>query len=304
MRACFIAGLAAGLWGCTSDSGRPAEAPSATDASSYVIGYPDELNAVAADYDAARAKVAEKCGGFKDFPAAVKDPVDSARWLEVVEAAERSGKSRSYVERARENRSLARMIDENEGDIVKHTAAATQYSAEQHSCQAPQDVGGAAAAGLRKGIEKRFEDRLGDANEAQYLIKSYADALGKPNTATLSKQAELIAHAAYLVEVEIPALAEQRDRLLDEQSSVSSTIDHRIDEEKERQARAGASDSEKKASADRQRELEAAKQSLAGAQKLGDRRAAREQELAETQKVCRQALDDLKEAIKKRQPAK
>ncbi len=288
------------VWGCTSEGSRPAEAPSNTEDTSYATAYPDELARVAGDYDSGRSKVADKVGEIKDYPAAIKDPVDSDRWLEVVEAAERSGKSRSYAERARENRAFARMIDENDGDIVKHTAGATQFVAEQKACQSPPDVANAAATGLRKGIEKRFQDRRENANEATYLIKSHADALGKNNTAALSKQADVIAHLSFLAEVEIPALAAERDRLLDEQSGVASTIDRRIDEEKQRQARAGASDSEKKASAERQRELEGAKQALAARQKLGDRRAAREQELAETQKLCRQALDDLKDAIRKR----
>jgi hypothetical protein len=295
--------LAFPLAGCESNKDkRPPEVAHNTDHVAYATEYPERVEEVEKDLDDAKAKATELCGGFSGYADQVKDPSDYGKVTEVVDAADASGQSGDYVERARENRELERILGENDGEIAKGAVAAVHGAAQHDGCPNPGNVSGAANAGFKRAVDKRSEARLRDANEGHRVIERNKDKLGKANIAALEKQADEIAQASYLANVELPQLKYELERLIEENERVKKTLEAEIEEEKKSQE--GASDEDKKASEARVKELEEAKAKLEEQKaELDERKAQLEQlgkDIEQVQKDCDKALTEYKDALEKK----
>lgn len=280
------------------------EASGAPELASYAAAHPRELERLANAYEEGRASALQRCSDAVELVDAVKDPIDTELWESIVKAAERSGSNRLFAARLRENASFERVFHENDDDIPKRTLGATRYLADQKGCAGASEVAGAAAAGLKRAAEKRVEERLREVSEAHLLLRSRVEAVGKANVAPLTKQADAIALASYLVTYELPRLAHERQRLLSESDRVRETLTGAIQAEKTAQGVTGASDAERKASAERQRDLEASLGLLDGLSKkhAGHEGEVVENELRDTRDGCREILDAVRTAIRKRSP--
>jgi hypothetical protein len=289
--------------GCESKNDkRPPEAPDNTDHVSYANEYPAEVDAVTGDIDDGKAKAAEQCGKFAGYADEIKEPTDYGKVSDVVEASAQSGKSGEYARRARENRAMDRMLAEDDGAFGRQISGSVHAAATQDNCPNPNTVSGAASGGLKRGAEKRSEERLRAANEGHRVIERHKDALGKTNTATLEKQADDIAYASYVAHVELPELKYELERLIAQNDAVIRTVDREIEEEKKLQAE--ASDADKKASEERVKKLEETKQKLADQKAKLDERKAQladlDKEIKQVQKDCDAALQALEDELKKR----
>jgi hypothetical protein len=296
---CYI--LAAGLLlGCNGDP-RPPETPGAPELVSYAVAQPAELSRIVKAFDDGRSEAMQRCSEAVELVDAIKDPIDTAAWYEVVRAAERSGKTRLFADRKRENAAFARVLHENDDEIARRTAGAIQFTATQRGCAAPGEVAGATTGALRLASEKRSDERARSANEATPLLQAKREGFGKPNQASLVKQADAIAHATFLVELELPALAYERERLAAELPKVKKTLERALEAERESQALPGASEADRKASDERTRSMKAAVELVdALAPKAESWKTDAPKELRETKDGCREILDALHKAIQKR----
>jgi hypothetical protein len=292
MRAFRLLALASLLSGCTKEVRAP-EAEGTPNAAVYALAFPRALERATSGYENGRTRAAELCAGFAASADGIKDPFDAEAWTQVLDAAERDGRRPGYVEAVRGKAVFTRVLGEGDEEIIKRTAGAAEFAAKEGGCSKPPEVGGAAANTLRKTSDKRLDERVHDASEAHYLIVRDTTKLGKANVAVAGKQADAIAEASYLVYIALPTFAVERERMQAERSLVLKTLDRQVEDEKAR------ANDDKKSSEERTRRLEAARESLAANDKpfvLADS----DKELEALRTNCKKALDDLRDAIKKK----
>lgn len=279
----------------SKDDKRPPEVARNTDHVAYATEYPDRVDRVTKELDEQKARAVELCGQTEGYADKVEDPTDYKLVGDVYDAAEASGKSGNYVERQRENRAFSRMMEENDGEIGKAVMASVHGAAQHDNCPNPGNVAGGAKAGLKRGVDKRTETRLRDANEGHRVIERNQDALGKKNVPALETQADEIAEASYIANVELVELQYELERLIEEHDKVLRTLDDEIKEEKKLQDKKGTSDADKKASEDRVKELEESKEKVE-AQKEALKEQKKNKEKAK--KEIKQVQDDCKKSRK------
>ena len=288
-----MAALMAALGACEKqDAGAPPVPPSSADQITYAEEYSDQMERVQQRIGDGGAEVTEKSGQFAGYADQIKEPSDWDVYRQVVEAADDSGQSAAYAERARENEAVMDMLEENDGEIRKKVASGVSYAAKQGGCSS--DLGGAAAGAMKRAFEKRMQDRLEERNEAYRIIERHEETIGKPNVPTMQKQADDIARSSYVANVQLPTERAKLQRLIDERSEVSATIDDKIQEEKDFQAGAGVSDKAKEASNKRIAEMEEAKTALQNAQIYDAQQLADlDQQIQAFQDAHRKGLDEL-----------
>lgn len=286
-------GLAFPLGGCEKqDAGAPPVAPSSADQISYAEDYPDQMSRTTERIDEGKAEVTEKSSSFPGYADQINDPTDWDVYRQVVEAADASGQSAGYAERAQQNEAVEDMLEEKDGEIRKRVASGVSYAAKEQGCSS--DLGGAAAGAMKRAFEKRMDERLQERNEAYKIIERHEEQIGKPNVEPMKKQADDIARSSYVANVQLPTQRAKLQRLIDERSEVAATIDAKIQEENDFQASPGVSDKAKKASSERITELEQAKTELQNAQQFDDQQLQElDQQVTAAQDAHRKGLDDL-----------
>lgn len=278
-----------------NDDKRPPEVARNTDHVAYATEYPERVEQTTKELDEQKARAQELCSQAEGYADKLQDPSDYKLVGDVYDAAEASGKSGNYVERQRQNRAFSRMLEENDGEIGKATMASVHGAAQHDNCPNPGNVAGAAKAGLKRGVDKRSETRLREANEGHRVIDRNEDALGKKNRPALEQQADEIAEASYIANVELAELAYELERLIEEHEKVLRTLEDEIKEEKRLQEKEGTSDADKKASEARVKELEEAKEKVAAQKEVLEERKKDKEKLA---KEIKQVQDDCKKSRK------
>lgn len=279
--------------GCEKkDATQPPQTAASTDQARYAEAYPEQVQNTQKRIDDGKAEVNEQTGKFASYPGELKDPYDGDAAAEVVRAADESGRSQAYVERARENEAVTAMFEENDGEINKKVAGGVAYTAEQQGCS--KDLGGAAVGAMKRAMETRMKDRLKERNRAYEVIERNETKLGKDNVPTLQKQSDDIAYTSYVANIQLPTERAKLQRMINERSEVERSIDRHIEEEQRFQAQEGVSDADKKASAERVQKLEKAKADLASAQQYDQQQLEQmDKDIQATQEAYRTALDKL-----------
>lgn len=251
---------------CSSSGNKPALAPSASQPA-YALKYTDELAATTKTLGDRPGDEKELAASFAARVEELKKP-DWNRVSTIVERADESGKSVGYAEAHAEANYVHAFWAEEKETINGKVSAGTQYAATKAGCTG--DVGGGATYALKDAIEKQMEKRLRGKNEAFLVIERYRTSLGRENAASLEKLADAVAQASYIVHVELP---EQRERLrarIADRSTVASTLDRLVSDERAFQAEPGRTAEEKKASDDRILAATNSKGNLEGAASQAD----------------------------------
>lgn len=279
----------------SKDDKRPPEVARNTDHVAYATEYPDRVDRVTSELDEQKARADEICGKLEGYADEIEDPADYEKVKAVYDAADASGKSGDYADRARQNREFARMLEENDGEVGKTTMASVHGAAQHDNCPNPGNVAGAAKNGLKRGVDKRTETRLREANEGHRVIARNQDALGKKNVPKLETQADEIAEASYIANVELPLLKHELERLIAENEAIMRTLDREIEEEQKLQKKDGASDADKKASEERVKDLEATRDKVKAQQ---DKLKERKKQLEQLERDIKKTRDDCAKAHK------
>jgi hypothetical protein len=296
--------LGAGSAACSQQKPEPQVASSA-DQASYAVDYPQDLDAATTNFAARQDDVKAATGRFDGYADQLKDPKSIPVAIEVVDAADASGKSWAYVERSRELEGVSGFFDAEGKDIAGRVAGAANYAGKEKSCD--PSVGGAAAGAIKPAVGKSIEKRLRDRNEAFAVIERYKSSLPKADVAVLEKLADDVARASYLAHVELVEHKNRVRRMAGEASSVKKTLDGRIKFEQQWQAEAGRSDADKKASNERIEAANKAKAQVdASVQKANDadQKGAMDQAVKDAQKSYDDALASLEKKLKEKSKAK
>jgi len=275
--------------GCDNQNRAPRTVAS-TDHVRYAERYPARVERVSGDIEKGKSLVGGQSTELSSFPAQLQEPTDYDVVIEVVEAAEASGRSEAFVERAREHEVVARIMEENDREILRRVAGAVQYTAQQRSCSS--DMGGAAVGAMKSSFAKRMTERLAKSNRAHEIIERNQGELGRGNIEKLKQQSDQIANLSYVAHVQLPTRRLELQRLLDERSAIDRTVARQIAEHEERQQR-DASPKAQKASDERLGDLQALEKRLAESERYDAK------QLAQLDREIKAAQDDLGDAIDK-----
>ncbi len=242
------------------DENAPPKGESSADDVGYALEYPEAVESSVTGLQKGETELDTETQKFDGYPDKLKDPTDKDKVGDVYRAADEAGRSEAYVKVARENKVIEDFMAEDDGMIGKKVAGGVQFTAQQGGCSA--DLGGAAAATLKRTVEKQLEERLKEANDAHRVIDENEEALGKENTGNLHTQADEIANASYVAYIELPTQRAELRSMMEQRSKVVSTIDAKIKEDQKTIDSADASDAKKKAAQKRIEELQKAKEKL------------------------------------------
>jgi hypothetical protein len=281
--------------GCARSNELQPRVVSSTSQAAYVEDYPAVFEAAtkrASDDDVAvRALITAMPGYARDFKA-----IDAERAQALVSAADESGRSEGFVERARELGDVQAFLDEERDPLTRRVTGATAHALKEKSVDA--DVSGPVAYALKDGLDRGIDKRRRDRNEAHALLEKWRFSLPPQTVATLDKPTDAIAVASYTVYVALPQARERLQKLRDEQSAVASTIDRQLEEERAHQADKGRSEAEKRAAADRIAALSRGKATLERVAPDAKRIATDlEQHIPEQRKAYEDALKSLRDQI-------
>ena len=208
----------------------PAAAPSG-DQPGYAVRYPTKLEALRLRFSEKESSARGALPPIRRIPDSFKNP-SWATVKEVVERADREGRSAAYADAALESETVERFMDEERNPLRQKVAGGVKYAAQQKEpeCLCGEDLGGAAAGSMERSIEKQLEERLRERSEAWRYIEDHEEEIGKANVDPLVKHAAKIAYTSYVVHVRLELQRRELGRLLDDASAVQSTLDREIKE--------------------------------------------------------------------------
>ena len=234
--------------------------PSAADQTSYAVRYPRELDRLSKDLQQNEQDARAVMTTWESVPndlGTVKDMDLRA----LFEKANRAGKSSGYASERKSYDAVRTFHHDEQGEIGKKVAGYVDFAA-KGKCRDSDGLGGAAAAGVKDGIDKSLERRLRDANEATAFLEDDKGTLDKATLDKLAKRLDDAAYASYLVHVAIVETKTSLSERNNEASRVRTTLDDAIKEHKARSEDGSRPEPARKASAKRVDELTEARKSL------------------------------------------
>jgi hypothetical protein len=216
-------------------SRRPAtEVASSAHFPAYAVAYPSalkEMNKRYGEYvDEARKIIGDFATYGEEFSTSEKSWLQV---LDVVEGADRDGRSRAYVKTMEENDSTARFFEEEKEAIARRISNNVKTGAFSSGCECEMNVYGRVVYSLRDGVKNGVETRLRDNSEAHRLIVRYKKLFGKKSTAALEREAVRVSKASYIVYVRFPNWWSEIETMLGEAREVSRTLDDALKSERE-----------------------------------------------------------------------
>lgn len=219
----------------------PAAAPSG-DQASYAERYPLKLTGVRAAYANSETEARGVISKMRTLPDSLKG-ADFAHVKEVVQRADRAGRTASYAEAALEAESVRRFLKEEQVPLRRRVAGGVSYVAKQKNCS--EDLGGAAIGSMERGIEKQLEERLRAHSDAHRYIEEHADELGHSNLVLLDSTADRFTKTSFIVHLRLEMYRTELETMLRDSSAAKSTLDRVIRESDETLASAQASQQKK-----------------------------------------------------------
>ncbi len=217
---------------CASQKEEPLTASSAGQAS-YAESYPDQLAATRQRSTDGETDARTTMQAMATYPDELKN-TDYNGVLEVVNRADEAGRSSTYAQSYAEAEEVARFHTEEKEKLGQQVGGSVRYVLKEKGANQDQiDAGGSAAVrGMDKAVTKQLEERVRAHNEAHRYIEDNEETLGKANIEKLQKQADDIARASYVTNVQ--AVEQQRalKAQVDEASDVKSTLQKTIDSER------------------------------------------------------------------------
>lgn len=292
----LVSTVALSTLACAAQTPGPQIAPSSHEAvfaGSFAADLDEVGNSFASDQDEAHRTIAN----LGELPGKLKQP--QGEWvIQIVERADKAGKSEAYVERLRKTQAAGEFFEADRDSIGGKVAGNAQYVIKQKGCN-DVDVTGTITGTLKDAYGKQLQKRLRERNEAQLVIDRYRDTIPKEDVPVLEDAADDIAYASYVVNV---ALIDDKVRVrhfLDEANDVPKTADAYIAEETAFQAETGRTDGEKKASQARVDAMQKSKDQVAESAKQAKAAADQmDKQITEVQKQYNDAIDALKAKVR------
>ncbi len=218
--------VAASALACTNQKPEPLVA-SSVDQAGYAERYPEALSATWEQVNDYETRVGEYLGEMQNYPEELDNP-DWPTVKQIVEEANRAGRTSAYVERLEEVRHAAIFFEEEKDEISRKVGGNVQYVAKEKGCDV--ELYGTAAAALDKAVLKQLEERLRERNPAHRVIEDNQDTLGKANVDKLKVQADNIAYTSYMANVGVKESKRKLEGMVEEAESIKATLDRVIAE--------------------------------------------------------------------------
>ncbi len=208
---------------CASQQQKPLTASSASE-THYATAYPDNVSRERTQFADQETQATSMSQELTKFP----DAVETKDWNHVKKAyelADQSGKGAAYAQQYEATQGVVTFMTEEKEPISNGIAGSTVYVAKQKECKDPGEIGGAGVHGMNKAVDKQLQERMRSANEAQAYIDAHAEAIGKPGVDKLRDQVDLLASYSFLVHVKAEQSRQKLQSMVDEASTVKSTLE-------------------------------------------------------------------------------
>jgi len=149
--------------------------------------------------------------------------------LQIVEAANEAGKDGGYGAEMRDLRASRAFFDDQKEEITKKVGGSVQYAVKQKGCDV--DAWGAVSVSMKESIDERVEERTRASNDAFLHIERNREPLGEKNIPALEQMADKIAHASFVVHVEIPEAKEELEGTVNAAGEARKKIQKLLQEE-------------------------------------------------------------------------
>jgi hypothetical protein len=203
---------------------QPALYASPADQPAYAERYPAALSSGRTTYAADEQQAHAQAVEFQKFP----DALDKPSWPvveDVVKAADEAGKSGDLANGMAQAEAVRTFYAGAKAPIHQKVAGSVDYAAKQKECKDAAELPGTAVSAMDRAIDQELEQSIRDHNPASRLIEDNQDAIGKQNVDKLTKQADQIALASYLVHVRMPQTKRNLDAALTDASEVKKTLE-------------------------------------------------------------------------------
>lgn len=260
MRTLCAIGIAALLAGCSGGAAK-SPLPSAADQASYASKYPAELDRLSKDLQQNEQDARAIMASWDSAPGELAGAKD-LDLKGLVAKADRAGKSEGYANERKSYDAVRAFHHDEQGEIGKKVFGYVDF-ASKGKCQGAENLGGAAVAGVKEGVDKSLERRIREANEATVFLDD-EKGLDKPTADKLAKRLDDVAYASYLVHVAIVDTKAALAQRYGEASQVRGTLDQAVKDQKARAEDASRPEPARKASAKRAEELGQARASIDG----------------------------------------
>lgn len=199
----------------------PARYGSSAAEPAYAERYPGTLSGLKATYQEDEQTVHKTSSELGTLPSELKNP-DWKEVGKVVELADLAGKNADFSQGMQEARALSRFYAEEKQGLSQKVAGSIQYTAKEKNCDV--DFYGTTAGSLDRAWDKTLTERLRSHNAATRYIEDHVDAIGEANVPKLTKRADEIALASFLVHVQLPGVKTELDAMLAESSNVKESL--------------------------------------------------------------------------------
>lgn len=240
----FVLALALGALalGCSSQKKTSEPLPSSADDPSYAVEYPNELAQVRGQLEDADASATSTTAELPSREAGI-DPENSRLGVDVVKAADESGRSRAFAEKSDESARFHRFLEEEKEPLRQQVAGSVRYAIKDSGAgdKTVDTASNAAASGMQRALDKQLGEHDRSANRAHRLLEEHEADLDKADLEHLQKLADDVARTSHVVHVVLPRAKERIDDLLAEKDSVKKSLEADIEKEKKVSSDEGAS---------------------------------------------------------------
>lgn len=285
------------LLGCSKQP-PPLTAPSG-EQPGYAEQYPAHLDALRTRFASDEAKVKAALPQLE--PASRKlGNADPATVKQLFELADTTGRSSAYAGQSLEAETISRFWEEEKQPLHQKIGGAVVYASKQKECskECGDDLGGVAASGADRAVEKQLEERQQRVGELHRFVEDHEDSLGKPNADAAEKEADVLAQLSHITYVRLELYRRELEAALGDASDVSSTLERSEKEANAVLADPKASRSRRAVAEKRKASASAARQALDTEVQQG-KQALKEMEQREKQLVdaYQKAFDALKDSL-------
>ncbi len=246
--------------GCASQKHTSEPLPSSAKDPDYAADYPAELAHLRGDFEDADARATSLTAELPNREAGVT-PENSRLGVDIVKAADESGRGRAFAQKSDEAARFRRFLEEEKEPLRQQVAGSVRYAIKNSgSLEKTIDTAASAAvSGMQRALDKQLEEHDQSANRAHRLIEEHEDELDKADLEHLRKLADDVARTSHVVYVVLPHAKERIDELLAEKDAVKKSLEKDVEAEEKVAVDEGAS---KKRKALAEKRLGKARESL------------------------------------------
>lgn len=248
------------MLGCASQKQASEPLPSSATDPGYAANYPAELAHLRGDCEDADARATSLTAELPSREAGVT-PENSRLGVDIVKAADESGRGRAFAQKSDEAARFRRFLEEEKNQLRQQVAGSVRYAIKNSgSLEKTIDAAAnAAVSGMQRALDKQLEEHDQSANRAHRLIEEHEDELDETEREHLRRLADDVARTSHVVYAVLPHAKERIDELLAEKDAVKKSLEKDIAAEEKVAVDEGAS---KKRKALAEKRLGKARESL------------------------------------------